>query len=305
MTTTTRARLQHRARLYQRIRAFFSARDFLEVDTPLLDDATNTDVNIEPVSAWLCGHRQYLQSSPEFAMKRLLAEGSGSIWQICHAFRDEEQGRYHRGEFSLLEWYSVGFDYQQLMDQLEALLGEVIEAPPSCQRIRYADAFRHSLGLDIFQADTATLRHAVAQNISGIDEQTLSSSDCLDLLMSEVVSHDFDGFVLVYDYPADQASLARISSQDPRVAERFELFYKQLELANGFSELTDAQEQRSRFEHDNAKRRLLGRQHYPLDEKLLAALEQGLPQCAGVALGLDRLLMVMLSAGVIDDVMTL
>ena len=299
---TLKQQLQHRARLYQHIRAFFSRLDYLEVDTPLLSASSNTDIHIESIAARVCGQTQYLQTSPEFAMKRLLAAGSGSIFQIGHAFRDEEQGRRHRPEFSLLEWYGVGLDYRQLMDQVEALIRYLDADASAFQRLSYAQCFEQTLGLNIFEASLARLRETVAEHIAGIDQLSLSASDCLDLLISEVIAKRFDGYTFVYDYPAEQASLARLSRVDPRVAERFELFHQDMELANGFSELTDVHEQRARFEQDNARRVAAGRKPYPIDEDFLAALEQGLPECAGVALGLDRLLMVLHSADSIDQV---
>jgi lysyl-tRNA synthetase class 2 len=301
---TLKQQLQQRARLYQRIRAFFSRLDYLEVDTPLLSASTNTDIHIESIEARVCGQTQYLQTSPEFAMKRLLAADSGSIFQICHAFRDEEQGRRHRAEFSLLEWYSVGFDYQQLMDQVEALIRTIVGEQSAFQRLTYAQCFEQTLGLDIFNITLSELQQAVGRQISGIDRLSLSANDCLDLLISEVIAKRFEGYTFVYDYPAEQASLARISRQDSRVAERFELFYHDMELANGFSELIDAAEQRTRFEQDNARRVAAGRKPCPVDEDFLAALEQGMPVCAGVALGLDRLLMVLQAADSITQVNT-
>ena len=299
---TLKQQLQHRARLYQHIRAFFSRLGYLEVDTPLLSASSNTDIHIESIAARVCGQTQYLQTSPEFAMKRLLAAGSGSIFQIGHAFRDEEQGRRHRPEFSLLEWYGVGLDYHQLMDQVEALIRYLDADASAFQRLSYAQCFEQTLGLNIFEASLARLRETVVEHIAGIDQLSLSASDCLDLLISEVIAKRFDGYTFVYDYPAEQASLARLSRADPRVAERFELFHHDMELANGFSELTDAREQRARFEQDNARRVAAGRKPYPIDEDFLAALEQGLPECAGVALGLDRLLMVLHSADSINQV---
>ena len=295
-------KLQQRARLYQRIRAFFSALNYLEVDTPLLAASTNTDVHIESISACVNGRRQYLQTSPEFAMKRLLAAGSGSIYQICHAFRNEEQGRLHRAEFTLLEWYSLDFDYQQLMTQLQALIKSLTGIDDDFERIRYADCFQQHLGLDIFAATLADFHQMVALHIPAIEAESLSRQDCMDLLLSQLIARDFDGFTFVYDYPAQQASLARISPRDARVAERFELFYHDMELANGFSELTDAREQRRRFEQDNETRKQAGLPLYPIDEAFLAALDQGMPDCAGVALGLDRLLMLMHGADSIDAV---
>jgi lysyl-tRNA synthetase class 2 len=291
--------LQYRARILQRIRAFFDARGILEVDTPLLAPATNSDIHIQSIEARVNGATRYLQTSPEFAMKRLLAAGSGSIYQICHAFRDEELGRRHRPEFTLLEWYSVGLDYQQLMDQMVELVCALADQPVAVARISYRDVFDSYLGLDPLDSSIDGLRQWVASEIGGIDIDSLDRNDCLDLLLGQVIAPRFDGFTFVYDYPAQQAALARISECDSSVAERFELFHGDLELANGFGELTDAKEQRSRFEADNRAREALGRPVYPLDERFLSALEQGIPQCSGVALGLERLLMVLLGK---DDI---
>ncbi len=288
--------------MYRHIRAFFSQLDYLEVDTPLLADSCNNDVHIEPVRAQVNGQTRYLQTSPEFAMKRLLAAGSGSIYQICHAFRDEEQGRRHRAEFSLLEWYSVGYDYRKLMDQLQDLIEQLLPQAGGFTRFRYAECFQQVLAIDIFEVNLASLQQAVSQQVGGIDASLLGRNDCLDLLISEVIAPTFSDFTFVYDYPAEQASLARISAKDSRVAERFELFYQDMELANGFSELTDADEQRRRFEQDQKLRLQRCQAAIPLDEDFLAALQAGMPECAGVAVGLDRLLMVQLGVDMIDQV---
>ncbi len=301
----TRERLQQRARLLQGIRAFFDARGFLEVDTPLLDVASNPDPHIQSVAARVNGRRHYLQTSPEFAMKRLLAEGSGSIYQIARAFRDEEQGRRHRPEFLLLEWYAVGLDYRQLMDQVEALLRALWPRAGDFSRIAYVEAFERHAGLNPLDTSLDRLRDAARACAPGLDADTLERDDCLDLLMSLQVAPAFDGLTFVHDYPASQAALARLKPEDPRLAERFELYCGDLELANGFGELTDATEQRARFEADNARRAVLGLPVYPLDEAFLAALERGLPECSGVALGLDRLLMAMIEAEDIAEVQSL
>ena len=297
--------LQQKARLYTKIRAFFDRCDTLEVDTPLLSPSTNTDVHIQSIQARVCGKDQYLQTSPEFAMKRLLAQGSGSIYQICHAFRDEEQGRRHRSEFSLLEWYSVDFDYVELMNQVEQLITELTGKHQVFHRVRYFDAFFNAFGLDLQVASADDLRQVVKQHIKGINVDQWSLNDCQDLLISQVIAKQFQGFTFVYDYPAAQASLARIKPDNRSVAERFELFYGEMELANGFTELTDAGEQRARFLQDNQRRLEQGLADYPVDEAFLQALEQGMPECAGVALGLDRLMMVMLEVDDISQVLSI
>jgi elongation factor P--(R)-beta-lysine ligase len=291
--------------MLKQIRAFFDARDFLEVDTPLLSSSTNTDVHIQSISACVNNQTRYLQTSPEFAMKRLLANGSGSIYQVCHAFRDEEQGRRHQPEFTLLEWYSLGFNYQQLMDQVQQLILSFTDTPGRFQKITYHGAFKDYLHLDIDKDSDDSLRICVNKYISGIDSHLLSRADCLDLLISEVIAKQFTGFTFVYDFPSEQASLARLKPDNPEVAERFELFHQDMELANGFTELTDAREQRARFEADNQKRIDSGLSPYPVDEDFLQALEQGMPNCAGVALGLDRLLMVLLEKDSIHQVLSL
>lgn len=307
MTAELFETLQTRARLYQEIRAFFRRLGHIEVDTPLLASSTSTDVHIQSIAATVNRQRQFLQTSPEFYMKRLLAAGSGSIFQICHAFRDEEEGRRHAPEFSLLEWYSVGIDYLALMDQVESLVrelsaGQVAALPESFVRRRYRDCFTEAVALDPLTADLKQARAAVQRYVPGIDANSLDLDDCLDLLISQVVAPRFDGFTFVYDFPPSQASLAKIRSrQQSPVAERFELYFNDLELANGFTELTDANEQRSRFEQDNDRRKKNGLQIYPLDEALLGALATGLPDCAGVALGLDRLLMVLLGCTDLRD----
>ena len=297
--------IQKRALIYQKIRAFFNALHYLEVDTPLLGKSTNTDIHIQSIQATTCDRPVYLQTSPEFAMKRLLAAGSGSIYQICHAFRDEEKGRYHHPEFTLLEWYSCGFDYQALMTQLEELIGSLLDVTLPFQRMSYFECFKTHLQLDLKSASLDDCRQCVSQHIPGIDTLQLNRDDCLDLLISQVISKQFKGFTFVYDYPSSQASLSKLKQSNPDVAERFELFFNELELANGFSELTDSKEQRIRFEQDNARRVESGVQTYPIDEDFLQALEQGMPECAGVAVGLDRLLMVMFEEESLKPVLTL
>jgi lysyl-tRNA synthetase class 2 len=289
--------------LAQAIRAFFDRLGYLEVDTPLLQATTNTDVHIQSVQAQVNGRVCYLQTSPEFAMKRLLAAGSGSIYQLCHAFRDEERGRVHRSEFSLLEWYSVGMDYRDLMLQLQQLIRELVGYDPGFRLLSYTQAFQQALGVDPVHADDDVIRYALEQHIPGLVAPDLERDACLDLLMSQVVAPGFGGFTLVFDYPASQASLARLNGANPLVAERFELFHGDLELANGFSELTDGREQRRRFMADNAQRKQRGLAEYPLDEAFLSALDAGLPECAGVAVGLERLMMVLLDTDSLDEVM--
>jgi lysyl-tRNA synthetase class 2 len=300
-----------RARMLAAIRVFFADRAILEVDTPALSSAGNPDphlssLRVEDAEA-LPGGPWYLQTSPELPMKRLLAADVGPIYQLCKVFRDGESGRRHNPEFTLLEWYRPGIGVEELMDELEVLLSTVL-APlrpvPKARRLSYRDAFREALDIDPLVADIDALR-ARARGLGLVEGLEMATrDDWLDLLLSMNVCRGFgDGPVFLFDYPATQAALARLRVDDPRVAQRFELFWGDLELANGFGELTDAAEQRARFQRDNARRRAVGVPEVAIDERLLAALEAGLPDCAGVALGVDRLLMVALGADSIDQVL--
>ncbi|MEM7561970.1 MAG: EF-P lysine aminoacylase EpmA, partial [Pseudomonadota bacterium] len=261
-----------------------------------------TDPEIASVA--MADQSGYLQTSPEFAMKRLLSAGSDSIFQICHAFRDAEVGRLHHREFSMLEWYCVGYDYQRLMDEIELLITTLSLSQCQFTRISYRELFRQRLDVDIESIGLSELRAVCTLQVGECDSSQLDFNQCLDLLMGMIVAPSINGYLFVYDYPASQASLARLNPGNSRVAERFELFFDGIELANGFSELSDSEEQRARFIEDNRVRRERGLPEMALDEKLLAALAHGLPECAGVALGLDRLLMALLELDSIDQVLT-
>ena len=308
--------LRRRAEILQQIRAFFVERSVLEVDTPSLSSATVTDLHLKSLRCQLDvpkGDAEpgaqvfYLQTSPEFAMKRLLAAGSGPIFQICKSFRDDESGRRHNPEFTMLEWYRPGFDHHRLMDEMDALLDRILGCG-AAERLTYGEAFERHLAVDPHRATRRELADAAAR--AGIDfassgeDSGLDRDDWLHLLLShEVEPHlGADGPTFLYDYPASQAALARIRAGDPPVAERFEVYWRGIELANGFHELTDAEEQRRRFEQDLASRKKAGLEQPPMDERLLAALNAGLPDCAGVALGVDRLVMAALNASHIDEV---
>jgi lysyl-tRNA synthetase class 2 len=298
--------LRLRARLLARTRAFFAARGVVEVETPQLSAATVTDLHLASLATVVSGAGRggrrtlYLQTSPEYSMKRLLAAGSGPIYQLARAFRDGEAGSRHNPEFTLLEWYRPGFDHHALMDEVEALLSELL-GTAAAERFSYRDLFRQHLGVDPLASPVADLdRAAAAGGIRSPAFETGDRDGRLDLLLSHLIEPRLarDRPTFVYDYPASQAALARLRT-DPdgtAVAERFEVFAGGLELANGFHELADAAEQRRRFEADLARRRAAGLPEPPIDERLLAALAAGLPDCAGVALGFDRL--VMLAAGV-------
>lgn len=305
--TAGRAVLELRAQLLERSRAFFAERGVLEVETPVLGRATATDPHIDSVSLALGGERLYLQTSPEAAMKRLLAAGVGSIFQIAKVFRAGESGRRHNPEFTLLEWYRPGLDHHALMDEVSELLTAVVGAPPA-ECASYESLFREHVGLSPHGTRAGELADAYRElglpDVSGARD--LTREDWLNLLMAQAVEPElgFDTPLLVYDYPVELAALARIRSGRPPVAERFEVYYGGMELANGYHELTSAAEQRERFSADSARRRTLGKEEVSSDEPMLAALEAGLPPCAGVALGFDRLVMIAAGAENIRDVLS-
>ncbi len=305
--------LKARAALLARLRAFFMDRDVMEVETPILSRHAGTEPAIELLQTRYTGPGApaglplFLHSSPEFPMKRLVAAGSGPIYQICRVFRDGELGRRHNPEFTLLEWYRPGFDHQALMDEVAALVSFVLERELPQERLGYRALFQHHQGIDPHAASAEELRSlAVEQGIPGAAELALDGPDpWLDLLLTQRIEPYLGQgrMTFVYDYPASQASLARIRPESPPVGERFELYLEGIEIANGFHELGDAGEQRARFEQDNRERVSRGQQPMPLDEHFLSALAAGLPACAGVALGIDRLLMVAAGARSIEEVM--
>jgi elongation factor P--(R)-beta-lysine ligase len=309
--TAPLATLQLRAALLAATRAFFSARGVLEVDTPALVRHAVTDLHIHCARVQLPGHAAplYLHSSPEYAMKRLLAAGSGDIFQIAHVFRgNEAASRWHNAEFTLIEWYRCGQSMQQLMAevaQLSVLLLGLDEATP-VQYLSYSQAFERELGLEPLRATDAALRAlAVAQRLDAPVAKHCSRDQLLDWLMGSVVGPRLGraGLCFVHRYPASQAALARLDPQDPRVALRFELYGSGVELANGFEELCDAHSQRQRFELDRSQRLHAGLDAPALDEALLSALAAGLPAVSGVALGFERLLMLRLGATHIEQVL--
>ena len=299
--------LNLRAHMLSRIRSFFSQRGILEVETPLLSRAGSTDPNMQSFHVTTATGRHYLQTSPEFAMKRLLASGCGDIYQICKAFRRDELGHYHNPEFSLLEWYRTGFDHLRLMKEVEAMLRNLLIRRTTLKeslRLSFASACNRYANLDPGCASKTDFAEAVRAH--GMDVPAgLSANECLDLLFARVIAPALprDRLTFIIDFPASQASLAKIRPGNPSVAERFEVFYGPLELANGFHELTDPVEQRNRFEREREQRIHMGLEDVPVDERLVSALEHGLPECAGVALGLDRLLMLMAKEERIDAVL--
>lgn len=305
--------LQRRAWVLSRIRAFFAQRGVLEVETPLLSHASGTDPQLAfftsnydtpPTTQTL-----FLQTSPEFAMKRLLASGSGSIYQICKAFRNGEAGRFHNPEFTILEWYRVGLDLTHLMDEIEALFNDLFEGQLGTpQRIAYSTIFAQHTGLDALTfSHQAYCAFAKRENLH--DAITLcgeSHALWLDFLFSFCVQPHLgkNALCLVYDYPACQSSLARLNADNPLLTERVEVFINGVELGNGFYELTHAEEQNARFDAEIETRKSENLPPVTKDTRLLAALETGLPDCAGMAIGLDRVLMILAKSAMISDVLS-
>ena len=312
--TPLRARLMQRAEVYACIRRFFAERGVVEVQTPTLSVAAVTDpalasLGVDVVSL---GGRNYLRTSPEFAHKRLLAAGSGDIYELGRVYRDAELGRWHQPEFELLEWYREGFSDADLMDEVFELFRAVLEpALRGLARldVRYADAFARTFGIDAHRLDgggEAELRRGLARR--GVEAPDgVSGQALLDLALATVLVREWPQrtAIFLHDYPTQQAALARIRPGSPPVAARFEVFVNGIELGNGFHELGDAIEQRARFERDLARRRELGLPEPPLDEAFLAALAKGLPDCSGVAIGVDRLIAVLAGANALADVVNL
>lgn len=295
------------------LRGYFAVAGVMEVETPLACRASGTDPQLQPLVSHYSGPGApdglvlYLQTSPEFAMKRLLADGSGPIYQICKAFRDGEAGRLHNPEFTLLEWYRPGFTLAQLIEEVATVLKTALGRSSLPHRVvSYADAFRDRLGLDVFEATVEELQ-AAAQTVpvDATGEMSLDRDGWLDLLLSHAVQPGLGQGELCFltGFPASQAALARLQP-DGVTAARFEAFYDGIELANGYRELGDAEEQARRFAADNAARRVAGLAPLPVDLRLLDALAYGLPDCAGVAVGLDRLLMLRLGLCDLDDVLS-
>jgi lysyl-tRNA synthetase class 2 len=307
--TATHAALMRRAGMLDAAREFFKQRGVTEVETPILSAAAVSDPQIESLATQIAGMpgRAYLCPSPEYAMKRLLAAGSGDIYQICKVFRDAEHGRWHNPEFTMIEWYRLGFDDAALMDEVEVLIARLLSPGRTvgpAERLSYSGALQRYAGVDAFRSSDADLLAAAARH--GVTcEAQLDRDAKLDLLMGMIVGPQLGRAnpCFICDYPASQAALARLKPGVPRVAARFELYLDGLELANGFHELVQPQEQRARFVQDLALRRERGQVQPPLDENLLAALESGMPECAGVALGFDRLVAIALGAKQLADAM--
>lgn len=301
------AALRQWAELLSRVRAFFARRALLEVTTPLLCTTTATDPQLasfvvtegEPLP-------RFLQTSPELAMKRLLAAGSGPIYQIAKAFRQHERGARHNPEFHLLEWYRPGFLLEQLMDEVAELVAE-LTGRHHFERLSYRALFARHLDLDPFVTPTEELEHTARRQIDLGPTVAGDRQFWLDLLLTHLIEPRLVSIpaLFIHDYPPEQAALARLR-RDERgvwVAARFELYLDGIEIANGYDELTDADEQRRRFIADNQRRQQQGQPQLPVDERLLAALAAGLPATAGVALGLERLAMAATGQRRIDEVL--
>jgi len=303
--------LRLRARLYALVRGFFAERSVLEVETPILSAAGNCDPNIESFTTMFTGHvdagarERWLRTSPEFPLKRLLGAGVGDCYELGRVFRNGEAGGRHNPEFTMLEWYRVGWDHRRLAEEVVGLVQAALALVDRHAEVRvttYRQAFLDALELDPFTASLEALRQPLAR--SHIDPEGLTRDDWLDLLITHRLQPVFprERITVIHDYPASQCALARIRRDETPVAERFEVYLGPYELANGYHELNDAAEQRARFERDNAVRRARGLREVPTDERLLAALD-AMPDCAGVALGIERLLMCLAATDAIADVL--
>ena len=298
-------KLKRRAQYLADVRSFFAERDVWEVETPILSQAAPTapyldsfTTNYSPIGSQST-QTYYLQTSPEFAMKRLLAAGSGSIYQIAKVFRNGEQGKLHSPEFTMLEWYRTELTLNQLMDEVNTLLQQVFNVKP-ISRLSYRGLFEFYLKINVFNCSDDTIKHHALERIKGLPvDLDLDRDGWLELLMSHIIEPRLAAMnwpLFVYDFPASQAQLAKIKTDKfgNDVADRFELYIGGVEIANGYNELLDADELRKRFESDNQQRQQQNKPEIPIDENLLAAMKSGLPECSGVALGLDRLMMLVL-----------
>lgn len=293
--------LKNRALILKTLRDFFYQRNVTEVETPLLCEAGTTDVYLDSMCVVLNKKTRYLQTSPEFAMKRLLAAGIGDCYQICKAFRCDEVGQNHNPEFTMLEWYRLNFDHHQLMDDMDELLQLILKCAPA-KRVSYQTLFLEYLNIDPHLASIEDLENIAPELCSALDKKIDTKDDYLMLLLSHLIEPKigFDRPCFIYDFPASQAALSKIG--DHKFAERFEVYVNGIELANGFHELQNADEQLKRFQKDNEKRRKLKKPEVPIDYRLIEALKSGLPNCAGVALGVDRLIMLALQKKKLSDV---
>jgi elongation factor P--(R)-beta-lysine ligase len=289
-----------------KVRDFFAQRDVLEVDTPILSHAAPIATHIDVMSIDLPTEKVYLHTSPEYAMKRLLSEGSGDIYQLSHVFRYEEAGRLHNPEFTMIEWYRIGVSFQFLMDETLELIQLFVGDFP-VQVHTYAGAFKKFAGIDSYTATSSDLKAIAKQHLLPLpsDADSWDKETFLHFLMAFLIEPQLTGLHIIRDFPPEQAALAKVFESEGRiVAERFEAYFNGIELANGFHELTDPVEQRQRFIHDNLERQRRGKEPLPIDEYFLSALEQGLPDSCGVAVGFDRLLMLQMGKNSLNEVLT-
>ena len=308
------ATLQQRSKIYRTIRRFFDDRGVAEVTTPVLGASGVSDLHIQSLSLVDDGQSWFLQSSPEYSMKRLLASGSGSIYQICPAFRAGELGSKHNTEFSMLEWYRVGYSLEELVAEVATLLQQTLDVSQvqtsEFRFTTYRELFTSRFDVNPHDAGIETLRGLIfaenltADHIDNIDDDA-TRNECLDLLFASCIEPGLDEPTFVLEFPAGQAALAKIAANDQYdvVARRFELYWQGMELANGYDELTDPAELRQRFEKNNTQRVARGLIEMAPDKKLLASMSE-LPDCAGVAIGLDRLVMLLCGKTSIDEVLT-
>lgn len=295
--------LKMRAKLNGQIHAFFQARNLIEVETPILNQFAVTDLQIDSI---VTENSKYLHTSPEYMMKRLLAYHKCDIYQLCKVFRANEKGRHHNNEFTLLEWYRVGWSYDDLMKEVAELItvlaSNYIELHEAIY-INYQDVFKKYANINIQTASQADFLQ-ICGDYSIKLNSSLTTLQYQQLILDQIIVPKLEKrhMIFIYDYPSEQSALAKLNDQG--YAERFELYLGGIELANGFQELTNAQEQYSRFEEDNHQRLLANKKAIKIDVDLIAALESGLPESAGVALGIDRLMMIMLGAKHIDEVLS-
>jgi len=298
--------LKARSASLRQIRAFFAAREVMEVETPAIGTSTATDPHLESLSLSCAPIGQaYLQTSPEYYMKRVLAAGSGDIYQMGKTYRANERGPRHNPEFTMLEWYRIGFSLEDLLDEVHALVEMVLGRAVAKQSLSFREVFQHYLAVDPFKLSDQKLAD-LARQYTGFQGEGLARDDALGLLLSHCIEPRLgeDCATYLHSYPASQASLAQLTRDTSGclVAKRFELYLGGIEIANAYQELQDPVEQRARMQDDNAQRRALGFAEIPSDEHFLAALKAGMPACSGVALGVDRLLMIQQNASVIQDV---
>lgn len=299
--------LRARAEMLANVRSFFTERAVLEVETPSISRCPTMDQHLDSLSLESDSQRFYLITSPEYHMKRLIAAGMGSVYQICKSFRADEAGASHNPEFTMIEWYKIGWDHYQLMDEVEALLDRLLQCGKA-ERVSYREVFEQHLAINPFEV---THQHflQICENYQVtppdflVDPQS-DREDWLDFLMGVIVEPKLGEKqpIFIDQFPATQSSLAKLHPENREVTLRFEVYYKGRELGNGYSELTDAKQQKSRMLQENENRKKSGKPTLPFDERLQAAMEHGLPECAGIAIGFDRLVMLALEKDSIDQV---